>query len=171
MDFEDDFIDFLSKKVATKFKLKGFDSKNNKEIYKNPKVVKGFLLPKMNDDSDISEFPYICFRLNRLETRKVNDKNIHCLNTVILFGCYCSGVRKLNNEPIIINDGSGYRDLWNIMEHTRQALFDGTYNPKIHLFEDTFKMELPTEQYYPFWEGQINADFLIDVPEWGMNKF
>ncbi len=166
MEFEDYFIDFLGKKVAAKFKLKGFDSKNHKEIYKNPKVIKGFLLPKMNDDSDISELPYICFRVNKLETMKANGKNIHCLKTVILFGCHCRGVRSINNRQITDEDGSGYRDLWNVMEYTRQALFNGTYIPKVHLFEDNFSMEVPREQYYPVWEGYINADFLIDVPEW-----
>jgi len=52
------------------------------------------------------------------------------------------------------------------MEYTRQVLFNGTYIPKIQLFEDNFSMEVSQEQYYPVWEGQINADFLINVPEW-----
>ena len=30
MEFEDDFIDFLERKAAGEFKLKGFDGENNK---------------------------------------------------------------------------------------------------------------------------------------------
>lgn len=166
MDFEDCFIDFLEKEIAERFKLKGYDGVDKKEIYKKPKVIRGFLLPKMNSESDVSELPYICFRLNGMETKKVNQKNIHCLKTVIIFGCYCMGMRKCDEKHITVDDGSGYRDLWNIMEYTRQALYDGTYKPKVRLFEDTFSMEMPQEQYFPIWESGINADFLIDVPEW-----
>ena len=169
MVFVDDFIDFLERKAAGEFKLKGFDGENNKEIYKRPKVVKGFLLPKISDNSQVSELPYICFRIIKLETIKVSGKNIQCLKTGILFGCYCSGIQSKHGKQIIADDGSGYRDLWNIMERTRQALFNGTYNPKVRLFEDTFSMEVPEEQYYPVWEGRINADFLIGTPEWGMS--
>ena len=111
MEFEDDFIDFLERKAAGEFKLKGFDGENNKEIYKRPKVVKGFLLPKMNDNSQVSELPYICFRIIKLETIKVSGKNIHCLKTGILFGCYCSGIQSKHGKQIIADDGSGYRDL------------------------------------------------------------
>jgi len=171
MEFEEDFIDFLDRKVASKFKLKGFDKEKSREIYKKPKVIRGFLLPKMNNDSDISELPYICFRVNKLETRKINGKNIHCLKTVILFGCHCWGIRGIDNEPVTVDDGSGYCDLWNIMEYTRQALFNGTYNPKVRLFEDNFSMEVSEEQYYPIWEGQINADFIIGVPEYTSKNF
>jgi len=88
MDFEDNFIKFLEKEVAEKFKLKGLDKSNNKEIYKKPNVIRGFLLPKMSGGLDVSKLPYIVFRIERLETRKVNNKNIHCLKTNILFGCY-----------------------------------------------------------------------------------
>ncbi len=169
MDFEDDFIHFLEEKIAAKFKLKGFDKKNKKEVYKNPKVVKGFLLPKISGDFIVGELPYICFRIIRLETIKANGKNIHCLKTASIFGCYCSGIQNKGGEKVIVDDGSGYRDLWNIMERTRQFLYNGTYLPKVCLYEDTFSMEVSDEQCYPVWEGQINADFLIDIPEWGMN--
>ncbi len=166
MDFENIFVDFLKKEVAEKFELKGFDKKDKKEIYKNPEVFRGFLLPKISGDFDVSKLPYIVFRIERLETRKVNNKNIHCLKTIIVFGCYCSGVCNRDNKQIIVDDGSGYRDLWNIMEHTRQILFNGTYVPKVQIFEDNFSMEVSQEQYYPVWEGQINVDFLINIPEW-----
>lgn len=163
MEFEDDFIIFLEKNIAEKFKLKGFDCEKKKEFYKNPKVIKGFLAPEINGE-DFSELPYIIFRLLKLETMKDNGKNIHCLKTCILFGCYCTGISSENKISLL--GGSGYRDLWNIMEFTRQALFDGTYKPKVRLFEDTFSMEVFQEQNYPIWNGVISADFLIGVPEW-----
>lgn len=70
MDFEDYFIKFLEEEIASKIKLKGYDKKTKKEIYKNPKVIKGFILPKFNDDSEITELPFILFRMTGIEAIK-----------------------------------------------------------------------------------------------------
>lgn len=166
MDFEDDFCKFLEEKIAKKIKLKGYDDERKKEFYKNPNVIKGFILPRIDSGEAFSELPYICFRLTGLETRKVMGKNVHVLKTNILCGCYCSGIEHINKTRFMTSDGSGYRDLWNIMEYIRQALFNGKYLPRVQLFEDDFSIEISNEQYYPIWEGQINANFLIGIPDY-----
>ena len=116
MEFEDDFIDFLERKAAGEFKLKGFDGENNKEIYKRPKVVKGFLLPKMNDNSQVSELPYICFRIIKLETIKVGKtvialKRVYCLGVIVqVFKANTGNKLSLMTEAAIVI----YGILWSV---------------------------------------------------------
>ena len=162
IDLENDFCKFLKTEIADKVKLKGFDEVTKKEVYKKPQVVKGFILPKLNGTDENNELPYICFRMNKIDVIEVDKKSYHKVDSTILIGCYCSGFN--GNESI--NDGSGYRDIWNVMETIRQALFNGTYKPKVLLQEKTFSAEMPEEQFYPIWEGKINVSFFMNIPEY-----
>jgi len=163
----DTICDFLEKYVALKYpKLKTVDRKGN-ENFKSPQVVRsGFILPKSIDDdiSEEEEFPFIIPRIE-----KVSNKSNEIHSTVklsILFGIYAPA--NYDEKGIFIDDGGGYRDLWNIIETTRQAfLSTHTIDKKYSVHKDYFESEMIEEQIYPYWQGycEFKLDVAFPLPE------
>jgi len=159
----DGICNFLEKEVAAKFTLKAIDIDGNKS-FKNPQVVRsGFLLPKSIDseESKDEEFPFILPRLRRAE----NVKNVRESTVIldVLFGVYDPGV--YDKKGKLVDDGSGYRDLWNLIESTRQAIFATvTIDKKYRVVEDFFEAEMFPEQIYPYWEGWCRTKWNIVYP-------
>lgn len=160
---EDALVDFLQNNVANKILLKSFDVRNKVQTIKNPQVIKGYIIPKLSSQNsdDGSEFPYICTRL--LELKDDNPKlSQFTVKVKIMFGTYCLGSFK---DEELIEDGSGYRDIWNMIEKTRQVLFQNKIiDNKYLLLDSPFIAELPEDQPYPYWEGWIICYFNVGMP-------
>lgn len=157
---EDSLVNFIKNEVATKITLKSYDKQVKKTIYKTPQVVKGYILPKFKSElyDESSEFPYIVVRLMKLSD--LDDQ--HIITVKILFGVYCIGSYKDDN---FITDGSGYRDIWNLIEKTRQALFKARIIDNRYRLIDKIEAEFPDDQPYPQWEGWLIINFDIGRPE------
>jgi hypothetical protein len=64
-----------------------------------------------------------------------------------------------------VDDGSGYRDVWNMIETTRQALFiQRVIDKKFRIVDDFFEAEMLDEQEYPYWEGYCRVKFQVMFP-------
>ena len=158
---------FLQKEIADKFSLKfrAYDE-NDDEIStrKNPQVIRsGWIMPKSIDgDAEADEeFPFIIPRIATVENVKNEQASIATVE--VYFGVYGPGT--YDSEGNLINDGSGYRDLWNLIESTRQAFFEHlTIANKYRLKEDYFEAEMIPEQIYPYWEGWLKVKFYVGFP-------
>lgn len=162
-NLEDSLVDFLKEKVANKIILKSYDMKINEITYKNPVVFKGGLLPKTKEERRLGQYdtansPYIVVRLSEISDIGTQ----HIVKVLIIFVVYCEGSHK---EDILIEDGSGYRDIWNLIEKTRQALFTERIIAKRYRLIDKFEAKVPDEQPLPMWEGFITVNFDIGTPE------
>jgi len=159
----DGICNFLEKAVASRFTLKTVDINGNKS-FKNPQVIRsGFLLPKSIDgeDGEDEEFPFILPRLRRVENVKNERQSLATLD--VLFGVYDPGNYDDNGK--LVDDGSGYRDLWNLIEATRQAIFATmTIDKKYRVVEDFFEADMLPEQIYPYWEGWCRTKWHIVYP-------
>jgi len=165
----DGICNFLEKEVAPKFTLKAIDIDGNKS-FKHPQIVRsGFLLPKSIDgeDSEDEEFPFILPRLRRSENVKNERQSIQTLD--VLFGVYDPGV--YDGKGKLVDDGSGYRDLWNLIESTRQAIFATmTIDKKYRVVEDFFEADMNPDQIYPYWEGWCRTRWHIVYPRPQLEK-
>jgi len=163
----DAICDFLQKEVAQKLKLKARTIKEDGDesfTFKNPQIVRnGWIMPKSIDGDilDADEFPFIIPRIDKVEN--VNEQRISLVILEVYFGVYDPGV--YDKDGKLVNDGSGYRDLWNLIEATRQAFFEHlTIDNKYRLKEDFFEAEMIPEQIYPYWEGWLKAKFYVGFP-------
>lgn len=167
VSMHDAICDFLQKKVADRFSLKSRTINQDGDesfVFKSPQIIRsGWILPK-SIDSDISEdeeFPFIIPRIDKVEN--VKEQQISLATVEVYFGVYAPGTYDKNGK--LVDDGSGYRDLWNLIESSRQAFFeDLTINNKYRLKEDYFEAEMIPEQIYPYWEGWLKAQFYVGFP-------
>ena len=158
--FEDALCGFLQKEVAEKIILGA-----SRNLLRKPQIAKGYILPKENHKAEEdykSEFPFICTRL--VELKNKDASNLHYIIRVkIIFGVHCEGTLDEKENPI--NDGSGYRDIWNLIEKTRLELMSKrTIDNRYRLNMESIKAEIPEEQPYPYWEGWIISDWDLLVP-------
>lgn len=160
---EDKIAKMLKTKAADKILLKGYDRETKKAVYRTPKLVRGFIIPKNYAESREPEFPFICLRAVGIESININRQVYQLANFEIYFGCYCDGV--YSEDGCFLEDGSGYRDLWNIIEKTRQVLFCESIAMGLKIREESFSAEIPSEQAYPEWIGIINTGFYILKPQ------
>lgn len=164
MALQDSVCNFLEKEVAPLFMLKSVDIHGG-EIRKHPQVVRsGWILPKSIDDEDYSEteeYPYIAPRVLKLQN--IKDARESVLDVNIMFGVYDPGTYDENKK--FIDDGSGYRDFWNLVETVRQKLFTKhTLDNKFRLHDDFFEAELIDVQIYPYWEGFCKTKWDVAHP-------
>lgn len=170
--FEDKFCEFLQEKIANKHKLKGFEQTSKKELYVNPKVIKGYILPNTADTSEFDELPCIVFRMKGMRTKKIENKREHTLQSEIIIQSYCSGIENRNGKIGRVTDGSGYRDIWNVIDSIRQALFNGDFSPRVLIDEDSFEVSVNAEDMaYPIWTGVLGIDFILPIPDYTKNVF
>ncbi len=152
--------EFIKENVANKIKLKS-GAKIGEDIeYKEPQVILGYLVPKIGKDKrnsnqdENSEYPFIATRI----TNYKNKGNYTEVNLKFIFGVYCYGSYE-NDE--FINDATGYRDILNLAEKTRQELFkQKILNKRFEILED-FEMKIPEEHPYPYWLGEMTTKWII----------
>jgi len=165
----DGICDFLESKVAPRFTLKTIDINGNKS-FTSPKVIRsGFLLPESIDGegSEDEEFPFILPRLRRTENVKNERQAIQTVD--VLFGVYDPGT--FDDTGKRVDDGSGYRDLWNLIEATRQAFFATmTIDKRYRVAEDFFEADMFPESVYPYWEGWCRTKWHIVYPRPQLEK-
>jgi len=159
----DAVCDFLEEHIASRFQLKSVDI-YGATTQKKPQIVRsGWILPKSIDDeeSDEEEFPYILPRV--LKAKGIQNARESIVELQILFGIYDPGSRDKHGR--LIDDGSGYRDFWNLVEATRQALFHTrTLDDKFRIHDDYFEAQLVEEQIYPYWEGYCITRWDVAYP-------
>ena len=162
--FHDAICDFLEKKVASRYNLKTVDINGN-ESNRPPQIVRsGLLLPKSissigNGDGN---FPFIMPRFFKAENIRNERQSIVTLD--VFYGVYGPGVYD-DDTGQLMNDGTGYRDLWNLIESTRQAIFSTmTIDRKYRVMEDFFEAGMIQEDIYPYWEGYCRTRWHIVYP-------
>ena len=160
----DAMCNFLEKEVAARYTLKAID-RNGNESFKSPQVVpSGWILPRSIDEENTQEeeFPFIIPRIDKVENVKGARESIVTLE--VYFGVYDPGTYDENG--MLIDDASGYRDLWNLIETTRQAFFEHlTIDKKYTLAEDFFEAQMIPEQIYPYWEGYCRTKWHVIFPQ------
>lgn len=115
-----------------------------KDFCKPPQVVTGYLPPKQpryKDDSgdDIPDFPFVIVRLIKgLDAQQ-------SANAVVKFiiGIY-------SEDPT-----EGWKDIASIIERIRQELCKKYIIAKRYQLEKPIKWEIPEEQPFPQWIGEI----------------
>ena len=170
--------DFLEKEVASRYTLKATDSNGN-EYFRKPNVIRsGWILPRSADahiavdnydDGEYAnnlvaikhEYPFILPRIAKVEHIQEQIESIVTLD--VLFGVYGPG--QYDEKGTRINDGNGYRDLWNLIEATRQALFERhTIDNRYRLLLDFFEADTAEEWVYPYWEGRCTTKWHVMFP-------
>ena len=163
LTMHDSVCDFLEKEVAARFNLKAVD-RGGTESRKHPQVIRsGWILPKSIDEDSVEaeEFPFIMPRILKVENPHGTRESVVTL--IILYGVYDPGT--YDEDGVLINDGSGYRDLWNLIETTRQALWRQlTLDNKYRVVDNFFEAEPYTEQVYPYWEGFCKTKWHVVFP-------
>lgn len=163
MTMQDGINDFLLIEVVPKYSLKAVD-RNGTESFKNPQIIRsGWVLPRSVDEDSTEDeiFPYIATRIERIDNIKGSRESVVTL--MILFGVYDPGT--YDNEGKLIDDGSGYRDFWNLVETTRIAIFgQHTIDKKYRVVEDFFEASMMNEQEYPYWQGYCKVKFHVVLP-------
>lgn len=168
----DAVCDFLEKTVAPRFKLKTANADGDVSIVAPQIIRTGFPMPK-SLDSDVSDdeiFPFIMPRIRHVKNIKNERQSTATID--LHFGVYDPG--QYDADGILIDDGSGYRDLWNLIESTRQSLFETmTIDNKFRIVEDVFDADMYPEQIYPYWEGWLRTEWHILYPRtaWEENLF
>lgn len=167
MTMQDGLNDFLQNNVASKFLLKTVDRDGNESL-RNPQIIRsGWAMPRSIDEDNNSDevFPYIMPRIEKIE--HVKNQRHSIVTMLIIFGVYDPGVYDEENH-LFVNDGSGYRDFWNLVEATRQALFSqNTIDNKYRVHDDFYEAEMLNVQEYPYWQGfcKVKLDVLFPVPK------
>lgn len=163
MTMQDALNAFLEREVAARHRLKAVD-RQGKETLRNPQIIKsGWVLPKSvdGDGKDEEEFPYIMPRISKVENVKGSRESV--VTMMIFFGVYDPGVYDGGGK--LVDDGSGYRDFWNLVEATRQALFQQmTIDNRYRAIDDFFEAEMLYEQVYPYWEGYCKTKWHVVFP-------
>jgi len=158
----DSVCEFLKSEVADRYTLKAED-RNGELTYRNPQVIRsGRILPKSIDaDNNIDEeFPFIIPRIWKVEN--VPNERVSVVTLLVLFGVFDPGVYE---DGALVDDGSGYRDLWNLIESTRQAFFTNqTIDNKYRVIDDHFEAEMIPEDTQPYWEGYCKTKWHVAFP-------
>ena len=163
MTFQDSLCRFLEKEVAPLHTLKSVD-RSGVESLNPPRVYRsGWILPQSIDDeaAGCEKFPYILTRIEKIEN--LTNERVSAVTVLILFGVYDPGV--YDPAGNYIDDGSGYRDFWNLIETTRQRLFEvHTLDRKYMIVDDFFEASMLEQQIYPYWEGFCKTKWYVHFP-------
>ena len=158
----DAVCDFLTKEVADRALLRT-PGKDAKDVQmRNPIVFRaGTVLPRKIGGRKTLDYayPFICPRTWKIEN--VKDKRESIATMDILIGVYDPGAE--DEEGNLIDDGSGFRDFWNLVESIRLALFENPVIAKRFRIVD-FEAELIDEDIYPFYEGFCQTKWEVIYP-------
>ena len=167
LTLHDAVCDFLEEKVASRFKLRqGTRKIHENKNYINPKVKRSGWIISINHDGEGSEdeaYPYIMPRIHKVRNIENERESIVILD--VHFGVFDPGVYEDDEKGSFVDDGSGYRDFWNLVEATRQAFFmQVIIDNKYRIIGDFFEAEMIEEQIYPYWEGYCRTKWHIVYP-------
>jgi len=117
-----------------------------------PRIHEGWVPPKTKSNRD-EEYPHVAVRLKN----GTDTKNESTVNIIIYFGSYSYGTLK---DDKLVEDYSGYKDIANMIERVRQELLKTSFLGP-YILEDNVTWEIPEEQPYPYWTGNIRTTWKI----------
>lgn len=134
--------------------FKNYQLPTNKKTVKPPQIVGGFLPPKNSPTAVVPDFPHILVRLMKGEDElQISNKGGQSQAHIkIIFGTYSE-------------DHQGWRELANIMEHTRQLLLKNRTIGRKFCLKEKIKWDIPEDQPYPEWVGTMETIWLIAQPQ------
>ena len=145
---------FLEKEVASSIKLQKEDSVPPE--YVNPYVAI-IALPHKNFVPTNFQVPNICIGLNE----GGEDYDEHTISVRLQFATY-GGDTEFGNE--MLPDETGYLDLLNVIERTKQKLTQVAVIPEAGLVEKSFKYGIYNEELtYPYWYGYLEIKMQLPV--------
>lgn len=109
-------------------------------------VTPGFL--KQRESASEIFFPHIVPRF----IKGADTVNGSTVTVRIYFGTYCEEVT------------NGWRELFNLMEHTRQALLKKRTIANKFRMELPINYEMPEDQPYPEWVGYMDVIYTVAQP-------
>lgn len=156
---------FIEKEVASTFLLQKEGFTTEEPEYVHP-YVSLITLPHKNFMPVNFQVPHI---LIGLETG--NDAaNEHALNIRLQFATFGGDIRF--KESANIPDSSGYIDLLNLMERTKEKLINAAVIEKSGAVNKPFFYGIYDEQVtYPYWYGYMNFTMQIPVTTRQMKEF
>ena len=164
MALHDSICDFLDTRITPQFNLPAQigTGKNKEKTLRRPAVYRsGFLLPKSAGGKGDDVIAFMLPWLRKVENIRGERESVATIE--ILYGV-CAGV-EYDEGGEKIDDGGGYRDLWNLIETTRQAFFTtATLGDMFMIVPDFFEAEMLAEQIYPYWEGFCRTRWHIGYP-------
>lgn len=183
MDCHHALCEFLEKEVASSIKLH-HENRIHKVSFENPKVIRsGYILPKSIGEATYlqtegydraeyhlgEEYPFIIPSIDNVSNSGGEWASTVTFN--ILFGVNAPSM--YDEKGIAVKDSSGYRDIWNLIERTRQRLFEvGVIGERFRIIQDFFEAGLVDELRYPYWEGYCKVRFQVAyiVPDIDFNS-
>ena len=150
--------DFLEKEVVPLYMLK-----TKQSHHKPPKIITtGHPMPEsINNHKNATElFPFIRPLIAKVENIANERRSVATL--YIHFGVYAPVEYDQNAIPI--DDGSGYRDIWNLIETTRIAVFNKQTLAEQYIVQEDYFIAEVEENAYPYWEGFCELKFDIAYP-------
>jgi hypothetical protein len=134
--------------------FKNYKLPTNKKTVKPPQIVGGFLPHKNSPIAVEPDFPHIIVRLMKgQDVLQVGNKGGQSQAHIrIIFGTYSE-------------DHRGWREIANIIEHTRQILLKKRTIGRKFCLKDEVKWDIPDDQPYPEWVGTMETIWLIAQPQ------
>jgi len=136
-----DLVEFLNG-INKDYRLLDEKVKDNPLI-----IVPGWL--KQKERANEIQYPHIVPRFLGSED---GADGVSRANLRIYYGTYCEDVNK------------GGLELFNLLEHNRQALLKTRTIANKHRLDLPVKVVIPEEQPYPEWVGYIDVQYIIGQP-------
>lgn len=138
-------LDSLKKELSNLVKEYDLNTKNNTKTA--PSVYEGYLPIKNKDTKEESGYPFIILRLIECE-----DNTESIAKIKIIIGTYDESV-----------ESDGWKDVLNIYNKVKIFLIENPIIEKKFMFKEKIKFNLPEEQPYPYFIGEM-------ITEWQMPK-
>lgn len=156
---------FIEKEVANNILLRKEGLSTEKPEYVHPYVAL-ISLPHKNFMPVNFQVPHILIGI----ATGNDDANEHTLNIRMQFATYGGNI--LFKETANIPDSSGYIDLLNLIERTKEKLVNAGVIKKSGYVDRPFNYGIYDEQLtYPYWYGYMTFDMQIAVPQRQMKEF
>lgn len=160
-----DLKKFIEDKVAKSFLLRKEGLTTEKPEYVHPYVAL-ISLPHKNFMPVNFQVPYILVGL-ALDTEGAND---HSLSVRIQFATYGGNI--MFKETANIPDSSGYLDLLNLMERTKEKLINAAVINGAGVVDRPITSGIYDEQVtYPYWYGYMTFDLDLPITTRKMKEF
>ena len=116
-----------------------------------------------SEDAPIEdEYPFLLPRIVKVEN--VKDQRESVVTLEVYVGVY--GPALYDKKGRRVDDGSGYRDMWNLIEAIRQAFFSNTsVSRHCRIIDDFFEADTIPEPIYPYWEGMCRTKWHTLFPQ------
>lgn len=156
---------FVDKEVASSIKLRKEGLTTEEPEYVNPYVAL-ISLPHKNFMPVNFQVPHILIGL----TTGNEAANNHSLSVRMQFATF--GGEAHFKETANIPDSSGYIDLLNLIERTKEKLVNAAVIEDVGLIEKSITYGIYDEQLtYPYWYGYMTLDVQIPMTQRQMKEF